>query len=284
MKTTMLFTILGLVGMSNQAMSADPTTTSHFKKVITVVLENTDYTDAMKTAYMGGVLSKQCAGFSNFHGEGHPSQGNYIAMTSGSTQGVSDDGSVDLKVQHIGNLLEAKGLDWKSYAEDYPGKCFKNDKSGYVRKHSPFISYTNVQSSPAECAKIVPSTQFDVDAKAGTLPAYSFYSPNLDDDGHDTDVNFADAWVKKTFSAYLADPAFMADTLFVITFDEDSGSDANTIYTLMCSPSIVPGTLITSSYNHYNLLRTVEDEFGLGTFGLEDAKVTSITGIWKTSP
>lgn len=280
MKSIVLSAVL-VLGASSGAMSSEETSGTHFKRVITVVLENTNYTDAVKTAYMGGVLSKQCAAFKNFHGENHPSQGNYLAITSGSTQGVSDDGDIDLNVQHIGNLLQAKGMDWKAYAEDYPGKCFSGDTKGYVRKHMPFISYTNVSGNPKECAKIVNTSQFAIDAKNGTLPEYSLYVPNLDDDGHDTDVNFADAWLKKTFSTYLSDANFMKDTLFVVTFDEDDGSSANTIYTLMCGPAVAEGTLITASFNHYNLLRTIEDEFGIGTLGLLDFKAAPITGIWK---
>jgi hypothetical protein len=54
-----------------------------------------------------------------------------------------------------------------------------------VRKHNPFISWKSVRESPEKCAKIVNSAQLDVDLAAGQLPQYSFYTPTMDNDGHE---------------------------------------------------------------------------------------------------
>src|SRR5262249_22845758 len=121
-------------------------------------------------------------------------------LTSGDPQGVSDDNTVDLNVNHIGDLLEAKGLTWKAYVENYPGNCSTVSSSGtYQRKHNPFISYLNVQKNPARCANIVNATQLQTDIANGTLPDYSLYTPNMNDDGHDTDVNYASNWLQTAF-------------------------------------------------------------------------------------
>ena len=75
--------------------------------------------------------------------------------------GVSGDGKYDLNDKHVGDLLEAAGLDWRTYAEDFPGKCFTGGSSGkYVRKHNPFMSFTNVTTNPARCAKIENTQRF----------------------------------------------------------------------------------------------------------------------------
>ena len=86
----------------------------------------------------------------------------------------------------MADLLENKGLTWKSYQEDYVGECNKaariRDKQKgqhYVRKHNPFISMTNIQNDPKRCANIVPLTQLDVDANKNALPNYMFVTPNM---------------------------------------------------------------------------------------------------------
>ena len=67
--------------------------------------------------------------------------------------------------------LEEKGYDWRVYAEGFPGNCFLGASRGkYARKHVPFLSFQNVQSNPARCAKVVEARQFDSDIAAGQLP------------------------------------------------------------------------------------------------------------------
>jgi len=81
-------------------------------------------------------------GLENYFAATHPSQPNYIAMTSGDWKycGNTDD-NVNLNVSNIADLLEAKGLDWKAYNEDFPGKCAPDKSIGkYYRKHNPFMS------------------------------------------------------------------------------------------------------------------------------------------------
>ena len=51
----------------------------------------------------------------NYHAMGHPSQPNYLALTSGNAHGAFTDATVTLDCRHVGNLLEAKGHTWKMY-------------------------------------------------------------------------------------------------------------------------------------------------------------------------
>ncbi len=255
-------------------------TPPHFKRVVVVVLENTDFAAATSQPFLTDLASRGAL-LTNFEAATHPSQGNYIAMIAGSTYGINHDFNVNLSGQHIGDLLEAKGLGWKIYAEGYPGNCFKGSRSGYVRKHNPFISFTNVQNDPARCARIVGTDQFDIDVANGSLPAYSLYVPNLDNDGHDTGVGFADSWLSSKFSALLNDPNFTKDTLFVVTFDENGGGYPNRVYTALFGPSVRAGATSANAYTHIGLLRTIEDEFALGNLGKDDASAVAITDIWR---
>jgi hypothetical protein len=253
-----------------------------FKKVIVVVLENTAYSTALAQPFLAS-LAKRGAVFKNFMAEAHPSQPNYIAMIAGDTMGVRDDASVSLKGEHLGNLLQKKGLGWKVYAEGFPGNCFQGDfQEKYARKHVPFLSFENVLKDPVACANIVDASQFQNDVLTSRLQAYSLYIPNLNNDGHDTTPGFADRWLAKEFGPKISDPKFLKDTLLVVTFDESlSYSGPNQILTLFLGDGVVPGSVVTTKTTHYDVLRTIEDTFHLGNLGRGDQAAHSITGIWK---
>ena len=253
-----------------------------FKRIFIVLFENVAVQDALKQPFMKQLVS-QGGYLSNFFAETHPSEPNYVALVSGSTYGISDDGTYNLPDQHIGDLLEAKGHSWKSYLEDYPGNCFAGSSSGeYVRKHSPFISFTNVSGNKTRCnAHLVNSSALDTDIQNGTLPDYAFYAPGLKNDGHDTDIQFADQWLSSTFGPRLNDPKFIDGTLFVVTFDEDDGGAGNQIYTVMVGAGVKLGTTSSAIYNHYSILRLVENNFSLGNLGTGDVTAAQISSIWS---
>jgi hypothetical protein len=298
-----------------------------FKRVIVVYFENDDEKNALQFPFFKS-LSKRGALLTNYRGVTHPSEPNYIALAAGTLdyKGVSigvggdpvaaggmidDDEQYDLPGRHLGDLLEAKKLDWKNYAEDYPGTdstCFtgrqnkRSDggKGNYVRRHTPFMSFTNVSTNQSRCTKhIVNASIFQKDLANGTLPAFSFYTPNLVNDGHDSSTDVADKWFQKTFGPLLDDPKF-ADVLVIATFDENSCNtigagdapedaakkarcvgDQNVVYTAFVGNGVKPGASSDSEYNHYSLLKTIEKGFGLGDLGKNDATSAPITGIWK---
>ncbi len=248
--------------------------------VIIVEFENTDYNKAMAQPTFASI-AKRGANLSNFYAETHPSQPNYLAMIGGETFGVTGDSNVTIDDRHIGDLIEEAGKSWKVYADDYPGHCFLAAKSGeYARKHVPFLSFKNVQSNPARCALIVNGEQLAGDLKAGTLPNYSLYIPNLSDDGHDTGVAYADNWVKSTFLPLLTSK-LPPRTLVVFTFDESSLFGGNHIYTSFYGDVVKPGSEFSNRIDHYGFLHTVEEVLGLGDLNKKDASSPVVTGVWK---
>ena len=255
---------------------------SQNQKVILVILENTDYSQAMAQPFFTK-LSKDGALFNNYHAIGHPSQPNYVAMVAGDTLGVSGDGHYDLAGNSLVDLLEAAGKTWKVYAEDYPGNCFQGDTSGkYARKHNPLISFKNIQSNPTRCANIMGASTFNADFKLGHLPNFTMYVPNLNNDGHDTGPAYADNFMSTEFGPLIYDPQLMNNTLLVVTFDEDDGLfGSNQIYTVVFGPGVKPGTQAADKYSHYSLLRTLEDGFQLGHLGRNDSTALPFTGVWQ---
>lgn len=278
----------------------------HFDRVLIIVLENTDYERAMQDPSLKA-LASQGASFTNFHALFHPSYPNYLAMIAGTDYGLHRRGSYlgdrqvnlpnDSVHRTIGDRLIAAGLDFKQYAEEMPaGTCPWNisgqhvaDKRGnYVRRHVPFLSFREVQEKWCDHVIGVDSAKSDnyfvQDAKKG-LVAYSFYTPNMNHDGHDTTAQVAGAWVKKFLDETFPEK-LRKGTLVVVTFDESGGNEDNRIYTVLLGDMVKPANqqdpaALGRRYTHYSVLRTIEDNFGLEPLTANDRDAEPITGIWK---
>jgi phospholipase C len=269
--------LLVVLFASISALAATP----NFKKVFIVVLENTNYNQALAQPFLVQ-LAQRGALLTNYTAVAHPSYPNYLALTSGSTQGKTNDKVVVINAHHIGDLLTAKGKTWKNYAEGYPSNCTLQNVGRFAPKHVPFLSYASVRTNPSTCGHVVDARALSADIQSGNLPDYSFYTPDMDNDGHDTNAAYAARWLQNTFGPLLQDPKFMKDMLFVLTFDENDGViSKNQVYTVLYGNSVVAGSTSNGAFTHYSLLRTIEDTFGLGTLGQKDAQAIPITGIWK---
>lgn len=250
--------------------------------VVVVVLENKDFEDALRQPFLAR-LAKEGALLHNSYAIAHPSQPNYIAMISGSSAGVRGDGVVTLDRPHLGDTLTKRGVSWRSYAEGYPGGCSKVKAVGrYVRKHEPFLSFADVQrNEQGMCDHIVNGEEFLRDAGAGTLPQFSLFIPDLDDDAHDQPLEYADRWLSRTFGPLMTDE-FRRTTLLIVTFDEDDGhgKHPNHIYTAFWGAGILPDTVSNDVYDHYDLLRTIEAIFHLDPLPTAGA-ARAVGGIWQ---
>ena len=248
-----------------------------------VVLENANQVDALRQPFLAS-LARRGATLTHYSAIAHPSQPNYIAMVAGSTLGVTSDANTNVDARQIGDLVEARGLEWKVYAEGYPGNCFLGAASrNYVRKHVAFLSFKGVQGDPARCGRIVDGSQMVTDVRTGKLPALSFYIPDIKDDGHDTGVAYADHWLSQTFGPLLADSRFTKGLLLVVTFDEAKRSlfGDNRVATILVGDAVKPGVTFDGRTDHYALLRLIEERLGLGGLGEGDAAAAPIVGIWR---
>lgn len=257
------------------------------QRVMVVVLENEDAARAEEQPFLSE-LATRGALLHDYHALTHPSQPNYIALVAGSAYGIDSDAVVDIDAPHLGDLLDAHGVSWKVYAESYPGNCFLGATAGkmsagqYVRKHVPFLDFIDVQNNPSHCnASIVEAAALDSDVRNGTLPRFSLYVPNMRNDGHDTGVAFADAWLKQRFEPLLADPRFATGLLLVIVFDEGRDDGPNTVFCSLTGAGIRPGATSDNYYDHYDLLRTFEEIFETGTLGRHDARAHVIENVWR---
>ena len=243
--------------------------------VIWIWMENKPY-DAVigsPSAPFENQLAAACGLATNYHGVTHPSLPNYIAATSGSTQGIADDdppSSHPLDVASIYSQVKAAGKTWRDYAESAPGNCPLTSSGPYAVKHDPAPYYTGIRSDCA--AWDVPmgttaSGNFLTDLTSGTLPAFSFVTPDLCNDTHDCPVATGDAWLQSWFAKILASPTYLAGrTVVFVTWDEDDGSASNRVPLIVVSPSTPAGTRSGTSFDHYSLLKTTEQLLGITTF------------------
>jgi phospholipase C len=234
----------------------------------------------MSNTYFQNLATKGTL-FSSFYAITHPSYPNYLSMVAGSTFGISSNTQVNLQQKSIADLLEAKGLSWKSYAENYPGNCYLGstaDDALYVRKHVPFLSFQSIQNDATRCNYVVPASTFQNDWNSRKLPNYSFYTPNMDNDGHDTSVSFSATWLQSFLDPLLEDSLGMNGTLIHVTYDEGFGS--NQIYNLFIGPAIKVNQIIGTTYDHYSVLKTVENNFNIGSLGQKDSTAKVIEELW----
>jgi acid phosphatase len=242
---------------------------------VIVVFENKDVDEVLASdqAPFLNELARTGVDFVNAHAEVHPSQPNYLALFSGSTQGVTDDSCLPpLSAPNLATQLAATGRTFVGYSEDLPAPGFAGCKSGeYAQKHAVWAAFTNVPPSAQQ-----PWTAWPSDYEQ--LPTVAAVIPNLCNDMHDCDVATGDRWLREHLSGYLT-WAHTHRSLLLVTFDEsDSSRGGNRIVTLLDGAGIRPGR-IDEPVNHYRLLRTLEEMYGLAPLGRAGG-TPPITDIW----
>jgi hypothetical protein len=244
--------------------------------VMVVVFENEDAENIVggpDAPYLTS-LARSGATFTNAHGETHPSQPNYLALFSGSTQGVNDDSCPQtFSGPNLAAQLQAAGKTFVGYSEDLPEAGYTGCNAGdYARKHNPWVNFPDLPASVNQPYSALP-------ADFSALPTVSFVVPNLCNDMHDCGVAAGDAWARQNLTSYVA-WAQEHNSLLAVTFDEDNGSSANHIATVLVGPMVTAGAS-DQRIDHYSLLRTLEDMYGLPPLGhAADAK--PLAGIWSS--
>jgi phosphatidylinositol-3-phosphatase len=249
-----------------------------FKHIFVIVMENKEYDQVIgsPSAPYLNALAQHYGLATNYYGIRHPSLPNYLALTGGSTFGITSD-CIDCTIAqpNLVDQLETAGKSWKAYIESMPNPCYIGDAPPlYRQKHNPFIYYDNVRTNPDRCAKVVPFTQFTADAAAKALPDFVWISPNMCNDSHDCPSAAGDTWLQRWVPAILGTPEWKDNGVLFITFDEGEHALLNStgccregngghVATLVISPLSKPGYQSLTGYDHYSLLRTIEDAWGL---------------------
>lgn len=247
--------------------------------VVVVMEENHSYSDIIgnSSAPYINSLAGQGALLTSSYAVTHPSEPNYLALFAGSTFGLSSDKCPvsEGTTANLGSELLAAGDTFKGYSEGLPSTGSTACTSGkYARKHSPWVNFSNVPSADSLPFSSFPTTT----SGYASLPTLSFVIPNLNNDMHDGTIATADTWLNTNLSAY-ATWAQANNSLLIVTWDEDDYTESNQIPTIVVGQSVSPGTY-DETVDHYNLLATLEQMYGLTAVG-NSASATAITDIWN---
>ncbi|MGZ4811901.1 MAG: alkaline phosphatase family protein [Terriglobales bacterium] len=287
--TTYTATATGVGGSATSSIAVTVTTAPPppppapgfaFGHVVIVALENKNYSTVVGNTsampYLNSLISSYGLG-ANYYANTHPSIGNYFMLTTGQIITNDDSFSGVVTADNVVRRLNSAGKSWRSYAEDLPSAGYLGGDTGlYVRRHNPFTFFSDVQSDAAMAnAGIVPFAQFGSDLGAGKLPQYSFIVPNIDHDAHecpngiDACEAVADQWLQANIGALLADPAFRADGVLVVWFDESDSDNTNgggRVPIVFISPAwSKPGYSSSTFGQHENTLRFTMDALGISS-------------------
>lgn len=296
-----------------------------FDRIIVVTLANQSPNNVLENSFFQK-LAKAGAYLKNYFGVYHPAQPNHLALFAGETCGITNNliYTNPFKQQTIVDLLEAKGVSWKSYVEDIPDQPWnpvwetpqydakqipfattpmksKEETPSYFRYNNVLASFHNIQKSEQRWKKLVNENQFWEDIHQNQLPECVWYIPNIWNRGDFLSdslktpnlraevISQQSMWLEQMFLGNTNSTGLNLDidlllenpkdayensnipkgTLLVITFDE-SNDNTNHVYAVLLGDMIQPGTVIETPFNHYSLLKTIEENFQLGTLNKND--------------
>lgn len=233
----------------------------------------------------------------------HPSQPNYLASVAGDYFGLNHDELVRIpkNVSTVVDLLEDKSISWGGYFEGNPGPGYMAQGSyaadgtwDYVRKHNHFVSFDSVNKDGHRLARLLSFGDFQRAFAAGTLPQFIMMSPDMNNDGHNTTLEYATKWAHEFLLPLLADDAFAERTVIQLTYDESEDyNKPNQIVSLLLGngiPKAQQGSDDSVFYSHYSMLATVENNWELSNLGRYDVGanvfqfVADVTGYANGDP
>jgi phosphatidylinositol-3-phosphatase len=242
--------------------------------VLVIMLENKGYSATLGMCsadpYFCSLASKY-ASFTNSHGVSHPSEPNYVAFESGGIQGCTSDTSCaafSVNAGDLGGQLSAKGVPWVSWQESMPSACYTGQTFGdYALKHS-FGGFFTADKTPCRILPYPGSASAVATLTGASAPDFVWITPNQLDDMHSASVTAGDNWLRANLAPILASGWFTGfQSTVIVTMDEGDSGGSNQIPTVVISNSASGKGAVTTSINHYAVLRAIEESFGLGLLG-----------------
>ncbi|KAK6210864.1 hypothetical protein LQW54_005739 [Pestalotiopsis sp. IQ-011] len=273
-----------------------------FDRFISIWLENQDFAKVVKDPDFID-LKRYGISQTRYYAHTHPSQPNYLASVAGDYFGLNHDDVVRIpkNVSTVVDLLEDKNITWGGYFEGNPGPGYMAAGSyaadgtwDYVRKHNHFVSFDSVNKQGLRLAQLLSFRDFQRHFAAGTLPQFIMMSPNMNNDGHNTTLEYATKWAHEFLLPLLTDEAFAESTVIQLTYDESEDyGKPNQIVSLLLGngiPKASKGTEDGDFYTHYSVLATVENNWDLANLGRYDVGanvfkfVADLTGYVNKDP
>jgi hypothetical protein len=237
--------------------------TPHYGHVVWILLENVGYsvTDSTSAPYLRS-LASSCGLATQDYAVSHPSLPNYVALTSGSTQGIADDGEPSAHPLSVPSIFSELSGNWTSLVESMPSKCDHVTSGEYAARHNPAVYY---QGLSATCARNDVPLTLPLDL----TKAFTFIVPNVCNDMHSCPVATGDQWLRRIVPLIVASSQYQSRSLALfITFDENDAQSSNRVPTWVIAPSVPRGVRVGVRYSNYSLLRTSESLLHVPLLGL----------------
>jgi phosphatidylinositol-3-phosphatase len=266
--------VLTSAAAGSTASAATASRIPRFAHIVVVVEENHASSQVLgsSSAPYINALARSGAVLTRSYGVTHPSQPNYLALFSGSTQGITNDSCPHtFRGNNLGAQLRAHGLSFAGYSQSLPATGSRVCSShGYARKHAPWVNFSNLPGSVNRTMSAFPRDY-------RTLPRVSFVIPNLTYDMHDGTVRQADTWLHDRLAGYVS-WARTHNSLLVLTWDEDDNTPTNHVLGVLVGAHVA-AVRYSGRVDHYTMLRTIEAAYGLPALG-RAAYRSPISGIW----
>jgi phosphatidylinositol-3-phosphatase len=258
-------------GTSDRAADQTARRVPRLTRIVVIVLENKDCPDVIgsrEVPYLNR-LARRYAFASRYFALTMPSLPNYLGMTAGSTFGfTSNCTDCTVRATNVVDQLERARISWKAYMESMPAPCFDGvEKGRYVKRHNPFLYYVSIASRKQRCRRVVPLDRLYRDVARRALPRYVWISPDLCHDMHSCPIRQGDRFLSRLVPTLLR--AVGPRGAIFITWDEGIDragccelADGGHVPLIVAGPAARP---VQSGirYDHYSLLRTIDDGFGL---------------------
>ncbi|HYQ78653.1 MAG TPA: alkaline phosphatase family protein [Solirubrobacterales bacterium] len=238
-----------------------------------IVLENREF-DAVignpEAPYLNH-LAQRGALATSYFGVTHPSLPNYLALLGGDTFGIAENCTeCVVSGPNLATQLSRAGIAWRAYMGGLPHPCFTGAAYGdYAKRHDPFVYFPLITAVPARCKQIVPEALLRSDLRHHRLPDLGWLTPDLCDDAHDCSLAAADEHLRTVVPQIRRQLG--AHGLLILTFDEGTSNvgccgapGGGRVATILVGPHVPAGTTLAAPANHYSLLASLEDRFGLG--------------------
>lgn len=236
--------------------------TPHYSHVVWIMLENTGYSviGSRQAPYLNR-LASACGLATKDYAVSHPSLPNYVALTSGSTQGITDDGDPSAHPLSAPSIFSQLGSDWRVLAESMPRSCDHVTSGDYAARHNPAV-YFPALNSICQHNDVPLKLPLDLSAR------FTFIVPNICNDMHSCPVSAGDAWLSRMIPKIITSSQYQSRSLVLfVTFDESDTQPSNRVPTIVIAPSVPRGTRVGVYFTHYSLLRTTESLLHVGFLG-----------------
>jgi phosphatidylinositol-3-phosphatase len=260
--------VLGTVGRYHASQTHVP----HLRRVAVLFLENHGYDQIIgsrQAPYLNH-LANRGALATDYYAIGHPSLPNYLALTTGSTQGITSDcNSCENTAPSLPGQLDAAHISWKAYFQSIPAAGFAGNGVGNYSKHyNPFAYSEQVGEGAIARRHEVDFRSLRHDLRRHSLPRFSWITPNLLNDGHNASIRASDRFASRLVPRVVR--ALGPDGVLFVTWDEAqgiTGPAGGHVALIATGPGARHHVRAIGPADHYSLLATLEGGLGLTRLG-----------------